>query len=207
MLKAPLLNDPCIYMVLFEKVHTECPVCAFSEAEAGASTSSPSTQVHQPVPPTSNKSKKRSRTSAKEQLPKDKPCIEGPPKQTRNVDPQPASTKPALPTLSIAHAAELVGSPPPGPQEPQHDGFNWWVHWADMLGTLRKEGSLEVAHQVAYALLGVDPGATTPAAIRTLYLRVSLKVHPDKVKHANANQRFECLVRAYETLKEGGLAD
>ena len=58
--------------------------------------------------------------------------------------------------------------------------------------------SVEEKREIALALMGLAP-TTPPGEIRSRYLRLSVKVHPDKMG-PSATERFTLLLKVYEFL-------
>ena len=54
-----------------------------------------------------------------------------------------------------------------------------------------------------YALLGVDPGATT-AQIKSAYRKLAKHYHPDVNTSSDAAERFREITEAYDTLTDPG---
>jgi DnaJ-class molecular chaperone len=51
-----------------------------------------------------------------------------------------------------------------------------------------------------YDIIGVERTAS-PEEVRKAYRKLSVSMHPDKSKEANATERFQRLGKAYEVLK------
>ena len=173
------------------QVQQPCPVCPFAEEHTSTSSSSPVVQA--PIPWTSNNPKKRSRSTVgvKPSCPDTKPKAA---KQTKNASQQQSTTSAKRPRKTTQQPS--IPSPPSVPLPTSSiEGEDVDVAlWATRFSLASAEGKREIA----FALMGLSP--TTPTGeMRSRYLRLSMKVHPDKMG-PSATERFMLLLKVYEFL-------
>ena len=102
---------------------------------------------------------------------------------------------------AAAQLSEQLLGPPPPELVAEADGASAESREQAVSRILRAM-TLSGAEGDAYALLGVDVGATA-GEVKKCFWRLSLLVHPDKCAHARAAEAFAAVVKAKDELSDG----
>ena len=222
---APNLSNPQIYMVLYGATDTVADGSTGPSPSSTQSTSAavPEVEDRARVDTYARKPRDQAARKAAQCAPhkhgtgtptRQSATSASPRKRRRTTTPAdcppiPPMSPPAHDTVDDQNAARPTSSPPTSPPMAPPTAHIIPAgtilsddlevdHWSTVLGDAKKNGPVEYARNIAFALLDLEPSATAKQRC-TKYLIFSTKVHPDKV--GGDSNRFQRLLMAYELIK------